>query len=196
MRHAGGSAAQPQKPHGYGAEKSHAKRESNLSKYGIQPLDFGGLKTVSIHARGGKVRLEHFAALYKKGNGVLGLLGAMPRLLAADSLRSVVEALLHARASGKQIVWGMGGHVIKCGLAPVLLDLMNRGHATAFAMNGSAAIHDFEMAIAGWTSEDVEAVLPDGRFGSAEETGRDMNIAIREGNIAGMGMGEALGLHL
>jgi hypothetical protein len=167
-----------------------------LSKYRIQPLDFGGLKTVSIHDRGGKVRLEHFAKTYKKGDGVLGMLDAMPRLLASDSLRSVAEALLHARAAGKQIIWGMGGHVIKCGLAPVLLDLMSRGYATAFAMNGSAAIHDFEIAIAGWTSEDVESVLPDGSFGSAEETGREMNIAIVEGEKAGLGMGEALGMHL
>ena len=167
-----------------------------MSKYRIQPMEFGGLKTVSIHERGGKVRLEHFAKTYRKGDGVLGVLDGMPRLLAADSLRSVAEALLHAKAAGKQIIWGMGGHVIKCGLAPVLLDLMNRGYATAFAMNGSAAIHDFEMAIAGWTSEDVEAVLPDGRFGSAEETGREMNIAIKEGDGAGIGMGEALGQHL
>ena len=94
-------------------------------------------------------------------------------------LRSVAEASARARKqAASQIIWGMGGHVIKCGLAPVLLDLMRRGYATAFAMNGSAAIHDFEIAIAGRTSEDVEAVLPDGRFGSAEETGREMNAAI------------------
>lgn len=167
-----------------------------MSKYKIEPLDFSGLKTVSIHERGGKVRLDHFAQPYTKGGGVLGLLDAMPRLLAADSLRSVAEALIQAKVSGQQIIWGMGGHVIKCGLAPVLLDLMHRGYATAFAMNGSAAIHDFEIAIAGWTSEDVEAVLPDGRFGSAEETGREMNIAIRQGDRTGLGMGEALGLHL
>ncbi len=167
-----------------------------MSKYRIQPLDFGGLKTVSIHDRGGKVRLEHFAKPYEKGAGVPGMLDAMPRLLAADSLRSVTEALIHAKQTGKQIIWGMGGHVIKCGLAPVLLDLMKRGYATAFAMNGSAAIHDFEIAIAGWTSEDVEAVLPDGRFGSAEETGREMNVAISEGDKVGLGMGEALGLRL
>ena len=106
------------------------------------------------------------------------------------------SAASRASRRGKQIIWGMGGHVIKCGLAPVLLDLMQRGYATAFAMNGSAAIHDFEIAIAGQTSEDVEAVLPDGRFGSAEETGREMNRAISEGDSAGLGMGEALGLHL
>jgi hypothetical protein len=87
----------------------------------------------------------------------------------------------------------MGGHVIKCGLAPVLLDLMRRGYATGFALNGSAAIHDFEIALAGHTSEDVEAALPDGRFGSAEETGREMNRAVKGGASEGLGMGEALG---
>jgi hypothetical protein len=87
----------------------------------------------------------------------------------------------------------MGGHVIKCGLAPVLLDLMRRGYATGFALNGSAAIHDYEIALAGQTSEDVEAVLPDGRFGAAEETGRDMNRAIVDGVRDRLGMGEALG---
>src|SRR5947199_10777782 len=87
----------------------------------------------------------------------------------------------------------MGGHVIKCGLAPVLLDLMRRGYATTFAMNGSAAIHDYEIALAGHTSEDVEAVLPDGRFGSAEETGREMNRAVAAGDRDRLGMGEAPG---
>jgi hypothetical protein len=81
--------------------------------------------------------------------------------------------------AARAIVWGLGGHVIKCGLAPVLIDLMQRGYATAFAMNGAAAIHDFEIALAGHTSEDVEAVLPDGRFGAAEETGREMNLPSR-----------------
>ncbi|HYO83408.1 MAG TPA: hypothetical protein VES20_18535, partial [Bryobacteraceae bacterium] len=85
---------------------------------------------------------------------------------------------------------------IKCGLAPVLLGLMRRGWATAFAMNGSTAIHDFEIAIAGCTSEDVESVLPDGRFGAAEETGREMNAAIRDGLRQGIGIGEALGARL
>ena len=90
------------------------------------------------------------------------------------------------------ILWGLGGHVIKCGLAPILIDLMRRGYATAFALNGAAAIHDFEIAIAGQTSEDVEAVLPDGRFGTAEETGREMNAALN----SEYGFGEALGRHL
>ena len=116
-----------------------------------------------------------------------------PRILAGDSFRAVVDALASARdaakaGSGKRphaILWGMGGHVIKCGLAPLLIDLMQRGYVTGFAMNGSAAIHDFEIALAGHTSEDVEAVLPDGRFGAAEETGREMNRAISGGAAEG-----------
>jgi hypothetical protein len=127
---------------------------------------------------------------------MIGLLDSMPRLLAADSLRAVAEALLHARSDGKPVVWGFGGHVIKCGLGPILLDLMRRKFATAFAMNGSAAIHDFELAIAGHTSEDVESVLPDGSFGSAEETGREMNTAIADGYGEGIGIGESLGRRL
>src|SRR5207253_5405141 len=109
------------------------------------------------------------------------------------SFRAVVERVVSARAKKKMILWGLGGHVIKCGLAPVLSDLMRRAFATGFVMNGAAAIHDFEIAIAGHTSEDVEAVLPDGRFGAAEETGREMNRALAEGDV---GMGEALGRSL
>jgi len=167
-----------------------------MSKYSARPLDFTGLQTVSLHARGGKVRVADFAAPYRKGAGVAGWLEGLPHILAGDSLRRVVDALAAARAGGKAIVWGLGGHVIKCGLAPVLADLMKRGYATAFAMNGAASIHDFEIALAGQTSEDVEAVLPDGRFGAAEETGREMNQAIAAGDRDSLGMGEALGRRL
>jgi hypothetical protein len=103
-----------------------------------------------------------------------------------------VDAITAAQTKNKPVIWGIGGHVIKCGMAPVLIDLMRRGFATAFAMNGSAAIHDFEIALAGATSEDVEAVLPDGRFGAAEETGREWNRALQPG----IGAGEALGCAL
>ena len=153
-------------------------------------MDLSGLRTVSLKARGGKVKITDFARPYQPG---AGLVAALPRILAADDFRAVVHAILEARTRGRQIIWGMGGHVIKCGLAPVLADLMRRGLATAFAMNGSASIHDFEIALAGHTSEDVEAVLPDGSFGSAEETGREMNRAINAGAAAGLGLGESLG---
>ncbi len=122
---------------------------------------------------------------------------SLPRILAGDSFRGVVEALRRAREQKRAILWGMGGHVVKCGLGDVLLDLMRRGWISAFVMNGAASIHDFEIAIAGQTSEDVEAVLPDGRFGAAEETGREMNVAIAEGSGEGArhgrGFGEAAG---
>jgi hypothetical protein len=164
-----------------------------MSKYSKRPLNFANLKTVSLQERGGKVKTADFASAYQKGSGVAGLLGSLPHLLAADGFRAVVDSIAGARARQRAIIWGLGGHVIKCGLAPVLIDLMQRGYATAFAMNGSAAIHDFEIALAGHTSEDVETVLPDGRFGAAEETGREMNQAIAAGDEDGLGMGESLG---
>lgn len=166
------------------------------SKYSIPPIEFGGLKTVSLAERGGKVTTALFATPHTPGASCTALLDSLPRLLAADSLRAVVAALVEARAAGRAIIWGLGGHVVKCGLAPVLLDLARRGFATAFSMNGSAAIHDYEIAIAGSTSEDVEAVLPDGRFGSAEETGLQMNQAIAAAARDGIGIGEALGRQL
>jgi hypothetical protein len=167
-----------------------------VSKYTARPIDLANLKTVPLKARGGKVRATDFAAPYAKGAGVQGWLDSLPKLLAADSFRSLAAALRKARAARKPILWGLGGHVIKCGLAPVLADLMRRGYATGFAMNGAASIHDFEIALAGATSEDVEAVLPDGRFGAAEETGRETNEAIIAGDCDSLGMGEALGRRL
>ena len=164
-----------------------------MSRYAKRPLDFSNLKTVGLHERGGKVRVADFAQTHQKGADVAQWLDSLPRVLAADSFRAIVQAVAAARQKERSIIWGLGGHVIKCGLAPVLIGLMRRGYVTTFALNGSAAIHDFEIALAGHTSEDVEAVLPDGRFGAAEETGREMNRAISAGDAEELGMGEALG---
>jgi hypothetical protein len=160
-----------------------------MSVYATEPIDLSGLRTIPISERGGKVSEADFAQPYRAGSGMGEWLNSLPRILAADGLRAAIEAISEARQKKRQIIWAMGGHVIKCGLAPVLIDLMRRGFATAFAMNGSASIHDFEIAIAGQTSEDVEAVLPDGRFGAAEETGREWNAAAK----TDQGLGEALG---
>jgi hypothetical protein len=157
--------------------------------YRVVPIDLSGLKTVTLAERGGKVKQADFARAFEPGSGVTGLLASFPHILAGESFRAVVDAIAAAREKHKPVIWAMGGHVIKCGLAPVLIDLMHRGFATSFAMNGSASIHDFEIALAGQTSEDVEAVLPDGRFGAAEETGREWNGAL----TSGIGAGEALG---
>ena len=171
------------------------KRTCGMSRYSEKPLSFDGLKTVPIDARGGKVRVEDFARPYEKGAGVIGHgSNRCRRLSPAIAFADLsYAALRRARDQKRAILWGMGGHVVKCGLADVLLDLMRREWVTGFVMNGAASIHDFEIAIAGQTSEDVEAVLPDGRFGAAEETGREMNLAIVEGDREGLGMGEALG---
>jgi hypothetical protein len=160
--------------------------------YGVAPIDLSGLKTVPLAERGGKVKQADFARVHEPGAGISGFLESLPRILAGNTLRAVVDSIAAARAKQKPVIWGMGGHVIKCGLAPVLIDLMRRGFATAFAMNGSASIHDFEIALAGQTSEDVEAVLPDGRFGAAEETGREWNTALTSGTGAGEALGRAL----
>jgi hypothetical protein len=164
-----------------------------MSRYSETPLSFDGLKTVPIEERGGKVAIEDFARVYEDGSGIAGWLESLPKILAGESFRGLLDAVIQARVKKRAILWGLGGHVVKCGLADVLLDLMRRGWVTGFVMNGAASIHDFEIAIAGQTSEDVEAVLPDGRFGAAEETGREMNLAIVEGDREGLGMGEALG---
>jgi hypothetical protein len=138
------------------------------------------------------VKQQDFAQPFVPNSGVAGLINSLPHILAGDSFRAVVEAIAKARERHKPIIWGLGGHVIKCGMAPILIDLMRRGLATAFAMNGSSGIHDFEIALVGSTSEDVEAVLPDGRFGSAEETGREWNKAISLSEGVGTALGRAL----
>ena len=167
-----------------------------MSRYSQKPLSFEGLKTIPIAARGGKVGVSQFARPHQKGDSVARLVDSLPEILAGTAFRGVVQALREARGKSRAILWGMGGHVIKCGLGDVLLDLQRRGWVSAFVMNGAASIHDFEIAIAGQTSEDVEAVLPDGRFGAAEETGREMNAAIARGHAEELGMGEALGKSL
>jgi hypothetical protein len=154
-------------------------------------MDFAGLKTVSLHGRGGKVTPEMFAKPHTPGAPLSAFLNNLPKILAADTLREVAEKLYQAKSKKRSILWGIGGHVIKVGLAPILLDLADKGFAHGFSMNGSATIHDYEIAVAGHSSEDVEAVLPDGSFGSAEETGRDLNDAINQAHPT-EGMGEAI----
>ncbi len=164
-----------------------------MSIYKEKPLDRKGLKTIPLRERPAKVSLSQFAKPYAKGEGVPGMIESMPRILAGESFRAVVEAVRRARDMEKPILWGLGGHVVKVGLGPTLIDLMERGYVNGVAMNGSTAIHDFEVALVGSTSEEVDAMLPGGKFGMAEETGAWMNQAISEGDAKDIGIGEALG---
>jgi hypothetical protein len=160
----------------------------------IQPIDLSGVTTYPIAERKNKVSLARdFAGIITPGMSVSALLAALPRQLGAESLNGVIDAVVSARSKGKPVVIAIGGHVIKCGLQPVLKQLIDNDIITACAMNGSASIHDYEISLIGETSEDVGAVLHCGTFGMAEETGRDINAALKAGVAEGLGYGEALG---
>jgi len=155
-------------------------------------IDVSRIRTVPVARRPNKVRAEDFARPPAADRSFRAFLDSLPEILQARSFREVVDATVAAAREGRAVVCMMGGHVVKTGLAPVLIDLVERGVITHLASNGSAVIHDYEMARWGGTSEDVEAGLADGTFGMAEETGREMNEAIREGARNGWGLGESL----
>ncbi len=150
-------------------------------------------RTKAIAKRKNLVNIEMFARPCASGCSMGDFLSSLPDVLAAGRLRELAAAIVAAREKGKPIIFAMGGHVIKCGLAPVLIDLAQKGFVTAFAGNGSVAIHDFEIAMVGETSEDVEAGLKDGSFGMSDETGRLMNAALKKAAANGVGAGNALG---
>lgn len=159
-------------------------------------FDLSGVRTYPLASRSSKARAEDFARPYRRGDGLPGWLDALPRILAAGDFRAVVERLVAARRSGGGIIWGFGAHVLKTGLSPVLVDLMRRGFVSALATNGAGIVHDFEIALSGSTSEDVDEALGPGRFGMAEETGTLLNQAINDGVGAGLGIGQAVGAYL
>lgn len=152
------------------------------------------VKTYSIQTRDNKVNIDdHFADPIEPGMSVGKLVNSLPRLLGADQMRNVVDAIVRAREKDRPVVMAIGGHVIKCGLQPVLKQLIDADILTAVAMNGSAAIHDFEVSLVGATSEDVGAVLHAGDFGFSDETGKGINLALKDGIDSGIGFGEAVG---
>ena len=164
-----------------------------MSIYNQPPLDRRGLRTIPLAKRPAKVSTSQFASPYEKGQGLKGLLESFPQILAGNSFRAVTKAICQAWENDKPILWGLGGHVIKVGLGPILIDLMERGFVSGIAMNGATAIHDFEIALVGSTSEEVDVTLPGGQFGMAEETGAWMNQAISEADSRQIGIGEGLG---
>ncbi|MBU0484421.1 MAG: hypothetical protein KKB30_07905 [Proteobacteria bacterium] len=165
-----------------------------MKKY--KPLDFSGLNTYSIHDRFSKVTVDNFARPLPPGSSLQDFLSSLPDQLLGRDFPELIKRLATAHTSGRPIILGMGAHVIKVGLNPILIDLMERSIITGIALNGAGIVHDTEIAMVGRTSEDVDLVLGDGAFGAARETGEEINVAINQGAAAGKGLGEALGDYL
>ena len=167
-----------------------------MSIYSIQPLTLGSVKTYPLAARKSKVSSGDFAKAPAKNAPLTTFLDSLPNILAAQDLRNLLSAIHAARKQTAAILWGLGGHVIKVGLGPLVIDLMKRGFISGIAMNGAALIHDFEIALAGNTSEDVQAGIGEGQFGMAEETGRYLNEIAKLAQRIRIGYGEAAGQFL
>jgi len=159
----------------------------------LRPLELDKVQTYPLAARPSKVSLDDFAKPVDEAASLKDFLESLPNILAVQSLRKLAAQIQRARKLQKPIIWGIGGHVIKTGLAPIIIDLMKRGFVTAIAANGSVLVHDAEVAMVGSTSEDVDATLGEGAFGGADETGKLLNRAAQEGANDQIGLGEAMG---
>lgn len=165
-------------------------------KIEYEEFDLTGVRTYPLGSRKSKATVNDFAQPYTAGGGVPGLIRSLPSFLAANDLKAVVAAIAGARRQGAAVIWGLGAHVLKTGLSPVIIDLMERGFVSALATNGAGIIHDFEIALGGATSEEVDETLGPGTFGMAEETATLLNGAISAGVAAGLGLGQAVGRFL
>lgn len=156
-------------------------------------IDLAKLKTYPIARRKSKVKRQDFADIPFKGASFSDFYESLPSILAGNDLRNVVEAIVSAARKKRPVIAMMGAHVIKCGLNPVIIELIKKKVITAVAMNGSGAIHDFEIALIGKTSEGVDEALEDGSFGMAKETALYINGALGEAVEREIGAGQAIG---
>jgi deoxyhypusine synthase len=159
----------------------------------FQPLDLSKVKTYSLLDRKSKVKTDDFARIWQKGSSFRAFLDSLPDILAGRELGKVITAIAGAYVDNRTIIFGMGAHVIKVGLNPIIIDLMERGIITSVAMNGAGIIHDVELAMIGRTSEDVATALGDGSFGMARETCAFLGEAIKTVKGNKTGLGEAVG---
>jgi hypothetical protein len=159
----------------------------------LRPLSLDAVSTYPISSRESKVSVSDFARPVAETSPLSDFLNALPNILAVRSLREIAAHIRRAKTLNRPIIWGIGGHVVKTGLAPIIVDLMRRGYVSALAVNGSVLVHDAEIALVGTTSEDVDASLGAGAFGAAEETGKLLNEAAREGARDSIGLGESVG---
>jgi hypothetical protein len=160
--------------------------------FNYEEFDLSGVRTWPLESRQSKTRVEDFGRPFEGAGTMAAFVDSLPDILAAADLKAVVRALADAHRTDAGIVWGLGAHVIKTGVGPVLVDLMERGFVSAIATNGAGVIHDVEIALVGHTSEDVDETLGPGLFGMAEETGRLLNEAIKECVHSGLGLGQAV----
>jgi hypothetical protein len=167
-----------------------------MTIYSTHPLTLGGVKTYPLASRKSKVNVNDFARPVSANAPLSKFLDSLPDILAARDFRAIASAIHQAKKQRKAILWGIGGHVIKTGLGPLLVELMRRGFISGIAMNGAALIHDFEIALSGNTSEDVEAGLGAGQFGMARETGEYLNQVAVTAARTRIGYGEAAGQFL
>ena len=156
-------------------------------------IDRTRVRTVSARTRTSRVSKSDEARPHRPGASLRAFLAGLPGILAGADLRAVIDASARAARRDKLLLWGFGAHLIKVGLAPVLVDLMERGLVGGVLMNGAGCVHDLELAMMGRTSEDVSRSLDDGSFGMARETAEALNAAIAAGDARGLGMGEAIG---
>lgn len=159
----------------------------------LSPIDLENINTYELASRPSKVTTADFASPVRADDSLKNFLDNLPDILAVKTLREIAAQIRRAKAAGKPVIFGIGGHVVKTGLAPVLIDLMERGFVSAIAANGSVLVHDTEIALVGFTSEDVDATLGSGDFGAARETGEILNEAAKRAQADGIGLGEAMG---
>lgn len=165
-------------------------------KKDLKPVDISSVKTYPLEDRINKVSVHDFATLPDLEMDLTPLLTSLPKILKGQDFTELIDKIVTAHQRKKAVIVMMGGHVIKCGLTPLLITLVERGVITGFAFNGASSIHDFEIALIGETSEDVSEYIKNGQFGMWEETGSLMNQAIQNAADTGIGMGEALGKKL
>jgi hypothetical protein len=161
-----------------------------------EEFDLSGVRTYPLASRASKARAEDFAKPFERGGSFSSWFDSLPAILGARDVHRVVQAIGRAHTRGAGIVWGIGAHVIKTGISPVLIDLMRRGYVSALAMNGAGIIHDFEIASSGATSEDVDETLGPGRFGMAQETGTQLNEILSTASAKNQGIGQSVGAAL
>jgi hypothetical protein len=168
----------------------------SLTGFSYEQFDLSDITTYPLDSRRSKTRVANFARPVAPKSSFGTFVDSLPGILAAGDFKTIVRTIVDAKRSQSGILWGLGGHVIKTGVGPLLIQLMERGFVSALAANGAAMIHDFEIALIGATSEDVDEALGPGRFGMADETGRVLNELITQGAADGLGIGQSVGRFL